>query len=224
MPTPPLASPPRPRAAVTLAWLLGVCSTLLLLLVVTGWRPLVALDEEVARSTHRWAVEEPGVTRACRILTDWVWDPWAMRLLCGGAVVWLVVWRGDRWTAGWLAAACALGTLAQQGLKSLVGRDRPDWPDPVDRADYAAFPSGHAMTAAFVCGLLLWLLHRCGAPPAVRRAGLTVAVLSVAGVGLTRVWLGVHWATDVVGGWLLGGLTVALAVLAHRRWHGDRSA
>ncbi|WP_121700691.1 phosphatase PAP2 family protein, partial [Streptomyces sp. E5N298] len=52
-----------------------------------------------------------------------------------------------------------------------------------------------------------------------RRIGLAVAVVSVAGVGVTRVWLGVHWATDVLGGWLLGALVVALAVLAHQRRH-----
>jgi undecaprenyl-diphosphatase len=47
-----------------------------------------------------------------------------------------------------------------------------------------------------------------------------VGVISVAGVGLTRIWLGVHWATDVVGGWLLGALVVALAVRVHTHWRG----
>ncbi|MFE5600964.1 phosphatase PAP2 family protein, partial [Streptomyces coelicoflavus] len=90
---------------------------------------------------------------------------------------------------------------------------------PVDSAHYAAFPSGHAMTATFVCGLLVWLLHHYGAGRGLRRAGLALAVVSVAGVGVTRVWLGVHWTTDVLGGWLLGALVVALAVLVHRYQH-----
>jgi undecaprenyl-diphosphatase len=74
------------------------------------------------------------------------------------------------------------------------------------------------MTATVVLGLLVWLLHRYGAGRAVVRTALAVAVVSVLGVGLTRIWLGVHWASDVLGGWLLGGLTIALAVLAYEKW------
>ncbi|AXI85448.1 hypothetical protein SAM9427_05670, partial [Streptomyces sp. ETH9427] len=102
-------------------------------------------------------------------------------------------------------------------LKAALGRERPVWSDPVDSAHYAAFPSGHAMTATVVLGLLLWLLHRHGVGLVVWRTALAVAVVSVAGVGLTRIWLGVHWPTDVLGGWLLGALTVVAAVAAHRR-------
>jgi undecaprenyl-diphosphatase len=76
------------------------------------------------------------------------------------------------------------------------------------------------MTATVVCGLLLWLLHRHGVARALWRTAVAVAVVSVAGVGLTRVWLGVHWATDVVGGWLLGALVVVLAVSVHTRRQG----
>ncbi|MFV0137467.1 phosphatase PAP2 family protein [Streptomyces sp. HMX87] len=227
MQTPPLDSPPRPRrprTAVRTAWVLGVCSALLLVLVEAEWRPLVAMDEEVSHTTHRWAVEERGVTQAFRVLTDWVWDPVTMRVLCGAVALWLGVRRGAWWTAGWLAVACALGALMQQALKAAVGRDRPVWPDPVDSAHYASFPSGHVMTATLVCGLLLWLLHHYGAPRALRSAALSVAVVSAVGVALTRVWLGVHWTTDVVGGWLLGALTVVLAVLAHRTGHPERAA
>ncbi|MEU3661802.1 phosphatase PAP2 family protein [Streptomyces sp. NPDC032940] len=221
MHSPPVDSPPRPpqpRTAVRTAWVLTLCSLALLVLVAAQWRPLTGMDDDVARTTHRWAVDETGVTHVMRVLTDWVWDPWTMRLLCALVVVWLWWRRGDRRTAVWLAVTCALGSVLQQFLKAAVDRPRPVWPDPVDSARYAAFPSGHAMTAALVCGLLVWLLHHYRAPRGVRLAALAAAVLSVAGVGVTRVWLGVHWTTDVVAGWLLGALVVVLAVLAHGRW------
>ncbi|KAB1145223.1 phosphatase PAP2 family protein [Streptomyces luteolifulvus] len=218
MHTPSVDSPARPRehrAATRCAGLLAVCSVLLLSLVVVRWHPLITVDGDISGTTHRWAVDEPGTTHVFRILTDWVWDPWTMRALCAVVVVWLV-WRRAAWrTALWLAATCALGTLLQQSLKAVVDRPRPVWTDPVDSAQYAAYPSGHALTATVVCGLLLWLLHRHGAGRAVWRTALAVSALSVVGVGLTRVWLGVHWPSDVIGGWLLGALLVALAVAAH---------
>lgn len=220
---PPVDAPPRaptqhvaPRAALLLT--LALSSVLLLISVVQKWRPLIDADADIARTTHRWAVDEPGLTHAFRVLTDWVWDPWTMRLVTAVVVVWLVWRRSARWTALWLAVTVAVGSLVQQSLKAAIDRPRPVWPDPVDSAHYAAFPSGHAMTATVVCGLLLWLLHRHGTGRALWRTALTVAVVSVVGVGLTRVWLGVHWPSDVLGGWLLGALLVVLAALAHRRW------
>ncbi|MFE6281284.1 phosphatase PAP2 family protein [Streptomyces sp. NPDC057877] len=215
----PVDSPPRPpalRATARTTLALAGCSLLLLTLVALEWRPLMSLDDGIARTTHRWAVQDPVLTRTCRILTDWVWDPNTMRILVGVVVVWLA-WRAAWWTVGWLVATVALGTALQQGTKAAVGRDRPVWPDPVDSAHYAAFPSGHAMTAAMVCGLLVWLLHRQGADRTLWRIALAWALVSVVGVGLTRVWLGVHWFTDVLGGWLLGALVVAVAVAVFER-------
>ncbi|MEU5095169.1 phosphatase PAP2 family protein [Streptomyces sp. NPDC020996] len=213
-PPPPAA----PRTALRAATVLALCSALLLILVAARWRPLTWFDGDVSRTTHRWAVDDPGLTHVCRILTDWVWDPTTMRLLCAAAAVWLVWRRSAWWTAGWLVAVSAVGTVLQQSLKAAVDRPRPVWRDPVDSAHYAAFPSGHALTATVVCGLLLWLLHHYGVGRALWRTAVTVAVVSVAGVGLTRVWLGVHWPSDVLGGWLLGAMLVALAVAAHQRW------
>lgn len=221
MHTQSVESPPRPpveRRTARWAGGLALCSALLLALVAVRWYPLMDLDSDIAETTHRWAHDESGVTHAFRILTDWVWDPWTMRILAAAVAIWLVWRRAARWTAVWLVATCALASVVQQTLKAVVDRPRPVWPDPVDSAHYAAFPSGHAMTATVVCGLLLWLLHHHGAERALRRTALAVAVLSVAGVGLTRVWLGVHWATDVIGGWLLGALVVVLAVGVHLRW------
>ncbi|MEU2443731.1 phosphatase PAP2 family protein [Streptomyces althioticus] len=224
MRTPHAPAPPAPRGprtpartALAPAVLLGAASALLLALVAVEWRPLLDLDAGISRTTHRWAVAEDGLTQAARVLTDWVWDPWTMRLLCAVAVILLLRRPAARWTAGWLVVVVALATAVQQGLKAALGRERPVWSDPVDTAHYAAFPSGHAMTATVVLGLLLWLLHRHGVSPVVWRTALAVAAVSVTGVGLTRIWLGVHWPTDVLGGWLFGASTVVAAVAAHRR-------
>ncbi|WP_051854736.1 phosphatase PAP2 family protein [Streptomyces sp. NRRL B-1347] len=213
----PPPTPPTPSRAARAAVLLALPSLLLLVLVSAEWQPLLSLDDDIARTTHRWAVAHRDLTQAARVLTDWVWDPWTMRALCTAVVLWLVAQRAW-WLALWLAATCLVGTLLQQGIKAAVGRERPVWPDPVDSARYAAFPSGHALTAAVVCGLLLWLLRRYGVRAAVWRTALAVAVVSVVGVGLTRVWLGVHWASDVVAGWLFGALIVTAAIALYDRY------
>ncbi|MEU2786182.1 phosphatase PAP2 family protein [Streptomyces sp. NPDC007110] len=226
MPTPSVESPPRPSAERAVSgWVgaLALASALLLAMVALRWHPLLSLDGTVADTTHRWAVGNPGLTHVFRILTDWVWDPWTMRFVTFAAAIWLVWRRADRWTAVWLVITCAVATLVQQTLKAAVDRSRPTWPDPVDSAHFAAYPSGHAMTATVVCGLLLWLLHRHGTTGPVWRTAVAVAAVSVIGVGLTRVWLGVHWASDVVGGWLLGALVVALAVGVDLRRSRDRA-
>ncbi|WP_420031993.1 phosphatase PAP2 family protein [Streptomyces sp. cg28] len=216
--SPPEAPPPAQgrRTAPLLLTLLPFA--LLLALVAAHWNPLMDLDADISRSLHREAVAEPDLTHANRVLSDWVWDPWTMRALIAVVVV-VLAWRlRDAVLAGWIAATCLLGTLLQQALKALVGRPRPVWPDPVDSAHYAAFPSGHAMTATVVCGLLLWLLRRHGAGRALWRTVLVVSLVSVVGVGLTRLWLGVHWPSDVAGGWLLGAFTVLLSTTAYERW------
>ncbi|MFF7090941.1 phosphatase PAP2 family protein [Streptomyces rubradiris] len=224
-PSPASSGPPPPhRTAARAAVALGVCSVLLLVLVAVRWHPLLTLDGDIALTTHRWAVRDRAVTQACRVLTDWVWDPLTMRLVCAAAAGWLVWRHAAWWTALWLAGAVALAALVQQSVKAAVGRPRPAWPDPVDSAHYAAFPSGHALTATVVCGLLLWLLRRRSAGRALWRTAVAAAVVSVAGVGVTRVWLGVHWASDVLGGWLLGALLVALAVLVYERPRKRRDA
>lgn len=214
---------PRPSPAPLIAGGAGIALFLLVLaLVAAQWPPLMALDRTVAVSLHRHAVAEPGLVHVNRVLTDWFWDPWTMRALIAAAVITLW-WRGARLLALWVAAASLLGSLLSQGVKAALGRERPRWPDPVDSAHFAAFPSGHAMTAAVSCGLLLWLLRLYGAGPALWGGAVAVAVVSVIGVAVTRVYLGVHWLTDVVGGVLLGLAVVAFTVAGYA-WSVSRRA
>ncbi|MFF0474741.1 phosphatase PAP2 family protein [Streptomyces sp. NPDC004284] len=201
----------------TSALVSGVLALILLVLVAVGWPPLLSFDRSVAEALHRSALAHPGFTHVNRVLSDWVWDPWTMRALAAvtAGVLW---WRRERRTALWVVGASLLAVGLQQALKALVGRERPQWTDPVDSADYSAFPSGHAMTATVTCGLLLWVLALHWREEWRGWGTLAgAAVVSVLGVGWTRVYLGVHWPSDVVEGWLLGWFCVAVAVLTYRR-------
>lgn len=218
MPDP--AHPPRPRGPYAWALALGASAALLTALVAAGWQPLLDLDGRVARSLHRSALAHPGWTHTARIFTDWVWDTWTMRALTAAAVLWL--WsRTERALAAQVAVAALLGALAQQLFKAMLGRERPEWERPVDSADYAAMPSGHAMTAALTCGLLLWAARRLHAPGPLWWSAAAVAGVSVAGVSFTRIYLGVHWLTDVVVGCLLGFAVTASAAAA-AAWQRER--
>ncbi|GAA3291850.1 hypothetical protein GCM10020295_09670 [Streptomyces cinereospinus] len=114
---PRVDSPPRPpehRATTRAAVPLASASLLLLVLVTAGWQPLMALDRQVSRTAHGWAVAESGFTQACRILSDWVWDPQTMRILCAGGR-WCGWWCGARrggrrcgwWSPSRSAPACS---------------------------------------------------------------------------------------------------------------------
>ncbi|MEW1632779.1 phosphatase PAP2 family protein [Streptomyces sp. NPDC093801] len=185
---------------------------LVLALVEARWAPLSRLDRSAAERLHTVALEEPARVRFLDFLTHVVWDPVTMRLLVAALVVWLLV-RGAVRLALWAAVTATAGGLLGALVKGVVARARPGLPDPVSHAPGFAFPSGHAMTAATSCAVLLVVLL-----PLVsrrRRALLWgLAVVSVAGVGYTRVALGVHWVSDVLGGWLLGLALVAATAVA----------
>ncbi|MDX3071545.1 phosphatase PAP2 family protein [Streptomyces sp. MI02-7b] len=207
-------APPAPTAtrgggprAVCLRYCAATAAVFLLLLALVAgrWGPLTDADRRIVVAFHSFGVLHPGWTRVNRVLSDAVWDPATMRALLAVCLLWLV-WRRAGRQALWLGVCGILGWALQHAVKAAVGRPRPHWPDPLATASYAAFPSGHAMTAAIGCGALLWLfLLRCpraGTPW--RAAAWALAAVSVVGVGLTRIYLGVHWPSDVLGGWLLG--------------------
>ena len=112
-----------------------------------------------------------------------------------------------------LAATVIIERLTVDGLKLIVGRPRPDFDLHPVMTHSSSFPSGHSANsmAVFVAVALI------AAPPAWRRPALAVAISLGRIVGATRPFLGVHWPSDVVGGWALGLLVVALALAAGRR-------
>lgn len=140
--------------------------------------------------------------------------PFCAALVIGTA---LVFWaNGDRREAQlWLLLGMSTAIL-QWGLKDIVGRTRPAlWPRLVGEASYS-FPSGHALSSATFFPLLARAVARARAGAAPVAWG--VAVLLAFYVGFGRLYLGLHWPTDVLAGWLMGATQTALAIR-----HRDRA-
>jgi undecaprenyl-diphosphatase len=116
------------------------------------------------------------------------------------------------WTAAALVAAVYgigffWGSLAQE----LIKRVRPPQIDALIPVPSAfSFPSGHSITAMLLYGAIAFLAFRIGRRLWARVAVAAVCVVLIVFVGFTRVYLGVHWPTDVIGAWLLGGAWLAL--------------
>jgi undecaprenyl-diphosphatase len=106
------------------------------------------------------------------------------------------------------ALTIAIGSLTVEFTKRLTERMRPDFLDPVIQAVGYSFPSGHTTNATVAYGVLGVLVARLPWPAALRVAIEVVLGAIIFSVGLSRVWLGVHYPTDVVAGWLLGGAIV----------------
>lgn len=126
----------------------------------------------------------------------------------------LLVRRRAR-AAVFVVAATVGAWFVDNALKALVDRERPPLAEPLASASGASFPSGHAMTSAAAFGALLIVVLPL-VPAAKRGLVVGAAIALVVAIGVTRVALGVHWPTDVLGGWV-GGVAWLLACRATLR-------
>lgn len=98
----------------------------------------------------------------------------------------------------------ALGAAVSHGFKQFFARPRPDLVEHLDTVHTASFPSGHAMITTVAYLTLAALVIRFFDDFRVRAYVICVALFLSVLVGLTRVYLGVHWPTDIAAGWALG--------------------
>jgi undecaprenyl-diphosphatase len=185
-------------------------SLIILLALLLGWQQLAALDQgllslvQAARSADmdRWVV----------LLT--ALGDRTVQIVAGGLLVVILWLLGQRRTALFAASSLLATALAASLLKLLFQRPRPDVL--IEPLATFSLPSGHS-SAAFALFLLLGVLAGRGQPPRWRVTWLLLAAMPAAAVAVSRIYLGVHWPTDILaGGLLAGGVCAACMAIAQR--------
>ncbi len=140
----------------------------------------------------------------------------AMRWLVCGAGVGLLLALRRRVDAAWLATSLIGASLIGVALKTAFSRPRPQIAPHLAVANGPGFPSGHALAAAALYLTIGAIIASAQPRLAVRIAVMSLAILLMALIGFSRVYLGVHWPSDVLAGWAVGA-GWALTVFAARR-------
>lgn len=122
------------------------------------------------------------------------------------------------WTPVILVSAAGLGSLLMTVAgKQLIGRARPPLADAVPPYEYSpSFPSGHSLNALVIAGIVAYLLLLREHSRRTRVLTITLAAVFAFAMGVSRVFLGHHWFTDVLAAWLLGAAWLAAVITAHR--------
>lgn len=180
---------------------------------------LTELDTSAANHLHDAVRESPTTVDVLRVVTFLGGTIW-LTAVVGTAAAFLLRRERQR-LAVYLVTTTAAGAVLNYLVKLAVSRPRPSLIEPVATASGKSFPSGHAMASTVVYGALLLVFL-----PVVARRGRVAAIggaaVLVAAIGFTRLALGVHYVTDVLGGFVLGLAWLAATAAAFSIWRVER--
>jgi len=197
-----------PLAIVTAAAFLFA---FLLILVRLQWGPLEAADHRAAAGLNSIVAGHAAAVSVVKAVT-WLGSSGVLWTVTGTAAVALAIRR--RWRLViYLLVAGAGALILDPVLKSLVGRIRPVLSHPIAHGTGSSFPSGHAL-GSMVCygALLLVFLPAARSRRRIVFAVLVAAIILI--VGISRILLGVHYVSDVVGGWAIGVTWLGITAFA----------
>ena len=182
--------------------------------------PLLRIDQGVADTVHEWALRQPDVFVTFLNVVSWLGKPPFLIAIAGLSAAY-VLWHDRRRLCVFIVTTATLGGLIDTVVKVLVNRPRPEFETALAHALGKSFPSGHAMSSTVVYGTLL-LVFLPVVPRRARRyvAGATVALVLL--IAASRIALGVHFLSDVLGGIVLGLAWLAASVAAFRVWRTER--
>jgi undecaprenyl-diphosphatase len=208
----------RASAGLVAVTTMGLVFALLLALVRGAWAPLDELDRAVADALNSGVAGSKPTVNVLKGVTDLGGRTVLTLVLLVGAT-YLLIRRQPR-LAVYVAVTAGGAFVLDPVVKLLVERIRPVVEVPVAAAPGPSFPSGHALGSLVSYGVLLLVFL-----PAMRRrwraAAFAVVAVLVVLIGFSRVALGVHYLTDVVAGWALGIVWLAVTAVAFRTWRRE---
>lgn len=192
-------------------------ATLLFQVVAEG--PLTRLDGDIADALNEFVHRREGLLDVLRALT-WLGSAVWLSVLVASGAGW-ALWRGRTRLSVFLLVTSVGGGVVNRLIKALVDRPRPEVDHEVATAFGKSFPSGHAMSSTVVYGALLLILLPALRHRRARRIAVAAVAALVVVIGSTRLLLGVHFLSDVVGGFVLGLAWLAASVAAFQVWRTD---
>jgi undecaprenyl-diphosphatase len=187
-----------PLAVVTAA---ALVFALLLVLVRLRWAPLESADHGAATRLNSLVAGHSVVVSIVKAIT-WLGSGGVLWTLIAAAVIVLAIRR--RWRLAIYLLVTGAGALVLDPvLKALVGRLRPVVAQPIAHGNGNSFPSGHAL-GSIICYGALFLVFLPVTRGMWRRVFTAVIVTLIAAIGISRILLGVHYLSDVLGAWALG--------------------
>ena len=203
----------RIRATVFQAYVLIATGVFVALAVTAHYVPYFHIDLVVTRFFQ--TIELPPFDAIMRGLT---WMGFVPQVdLIVALIVSVLFLLGLRWEA--LAALfAALGPVLGSVIKTIVARPRPsaDLVEVLTRLDTLSFPSGHVLLATTFYGFVVFLSYALLKPGWIRTTLLVFFGAVIALMGPSRIYLGHHWFSDVMGAYVLGSLWLALAIRVYR--------
>lgn len=190
-----------------------------LLLQVLSSGTMTDVDQGVAEAVHEWIRDSrPLVTIA--FVFSFLGVPVWFYVLVGVSAFWF--YRKGYWRLALFVIATPLvGGVISTAVKVMVDRPRPELDEPIAHAFGKSFPSGHAMTSTVAYGTLL-LAFMPMIPPRWRPRAIAAYVVLVLLIAASRLGLGVHYLSDVLGGIVLGAAWLCVSVATFRIWRREQ--
>jgi undecaprenyl-diphosphatase len=208
--------------AVLLGVAVAVVVTLLAFLVRSRFDPILSLDERAIRAATDVTRAHSAFRRAL-ILWQEALQPLWVYLFATAVCLWVWLRRGLRSRAWWAFATMMVGWNVALDIKYVVRRARPVVEDAVSHSPGYSFPSGHAANAAIAATALVVLLWPVVESRVLRTVLVTVAALAAVLTCLDRVYLGVHFPSDVTAGLFLGVGLVLSSYAGYLDWNPPSS-
>ena len=179
--------------------------------------PITRVDGEIANRLNDW-VHESDVAVTFLEFISWLGRPVWFYVLIGGACLYL--WRHAHRNRLiiFLVVTSLGGGLVDTAVKIAVDRPRPVVDHPISTAFGKSFPSGHAMSSLVCYGALMLVFLPVFRSTRARRAVVAFTALIVLAIGCSRLMLGLHFVSDVIGGYVLGAAWLVGAVAAFEIW------